>query len=67
MCSDVVMENLLFNVQDFLADGSADLFGEPSPDVAGRDTHGSLQSAITPRISRMVPGVILVRGDEDGQ
>ena len=28
--------------QDFLADGPADLFGEPSPDGAGRNTHGSL-------------------------
>jgi hypothetical protein len=44
------MENLLFDDQDFLADGLADLFGEPFPDGAGRDTHRFPQSVRRPKI-----------------
>jgi hypothetical protein len=38
------MEDLLFEDQDFLADGPADLFGEAPPHRPGRKTHGSLPS-----------------------
>ncbi len=67
MSSDVVIENLLMDHCDLLADGSSDLFRESSPDGAGRNTHGSLQSARRPRSWRRATGVILVRGDEGGQ
>jgi hypothetical protein len=40
------MEDLLMDHGDLLADWSAELSRETSPDGAGRDTHGSLQSAM---------------------
>ena len=43
------MENLLFDDQDFLADGLADRFRESFPDGPGRNAHGFLQSATRSR------------------
>ncbi len=61
------MENLLFDDQDFLADGLADRFRESFPDGPGRDAHGFLQSATRSRSRRMATGVIFVRGADDEQ
>ena len=67
MRSELVTEHLLLNDQDGFADGSPDLFRDPLPDGARRDSHGSPQSARRPRICRTASAVILVRVDGEGQ
>jgi hypothetical protein len=67
MRSELITEHLLLKNQDGFMDGPAGLTREPPPDGAGRDAHGSLQSARRPSSCRTATAVILVRVDGEGQ